>query len=286
MELPDFTYRQLFVTIAVGYSALLDGLTLNAPVFMSLQPDFSCSDTFNGTYDNECYSNCTEYIFQESTFSESIVTKYQLVCKKDHLGPLITAAGHFGIGIASIAGGYFGDKFGRVNSMLIVSATSLTMYLAIMYHTSYMQYLILWTLLNSISIARYNSMATYTVEVVGEKYRSTFGLMCNIYYGSGFMLLSILGYIANDWRKLMLTSVIVHIPALFYIFLPKSPNWLQSKGKPYEKAFKKLTGLEVNEIDDDNNVASASQDLKALIESEKIRRQNSLFSPFLRTKIL
>ena len=112
------------------------------------------------------------------------------------------------------------------------------MYLIIMYHKTYMQYLIVWTLLNSISIARYNSMATYTVEgkdhnqglsdlqssslytrpvripktVVGEKYRSTFGLMCNIYYGSGFMLLSILGYIANDWRKLMLMSVIVHIP--------------------------------------------------------------------------
>ena len=73
---------------------------------MNLQPDFSCSDTFNGTYDNKCYANCTgkyptgqlkplsgfkiffsEYLFQESTFSESIVTKYQLVCKKDHLGP-------------------------------------------------------------------------------------------------------------------------------------------------------------------------------------------------------
>lgn len=38
------------------------------------------------------------------------------------------------------------------------------MYLIIMYHKTYMQYLILWTLLNSISIARYNSMATYTVE--------------------------------------------------------------------------------------------------------------------------
>ena len=26
---------------------------------MNLKPDFSCSDTFNGTYDNECHSNCT-----------------------------------------------------------------------------------------------------------------------------------------------------------------------------------------------------------------------------------
>ena len=65
-----------------------------------------------------------EYIFEESTFSESIVTKYQLVCQKDHLGPLITAAGHFGIGIASLAGGYFGDRFGRINSMFFVSGWS------------------------------------------------------------------------------------------------------------------------------------------------------------------
>ena len=49
----------------------------------------------------------------------------------------------------------------------INSVASMAIYLVIMYHKSYMQYLILWTLLNSISIARYNSMATYTVEVRG-----------------------------------------------------------------------------------------------------------------------
>ena len=93
--------------------------------------------------------------------------------------------------------------------------------------------------------------------------------MCNIYYGSGFMLLSILGYIANDWRKLMLTSVLVHIPALCHILLPKSPHWLQSKGKPYEKSFEKLTGSVVNEDHDKNNGPLDSQDLKTLIEREK-----------------
>ena len=49
------------------------------------------------------------------------VTKIRFVCDYPLKGPLITAAGHFGIGIASIAGGYFGDRFGRINSMFIVS---------------------------------------------------------------------------------------------------------------------------------------------------------------------
>ena len=61
--------------------------------------------------------------------------------------------------------------------------------------------------------------------------------------------------------------------ALFHIFLPKSPNWLQSKGKPYEKAFKKLTGLEEDSIDDKNNASAASQDLKSLIEKENCENQ-------------
>ena len=93
--------------------------------------------------------------------------------------------------------------------------------------------------------------------------------MCNVYYGSGFMLLSILGYIANDWKKLMLTSVLVHIPALCYVLLPKSPHWLQSKGRSYEKAFQKLTGSVVNKYHDENNGQLGSQDLKTLIEKEK-----------------
>ena len=61
--------------------------------------------------------------------------------------------------------------------------------------------------------------------------------------------------------------------ALFHIFLPKSPNWLQSKGKPYEKAFKKLTGFEVDSVDDENNASAASQDLKSLIEKENCENQ-------------
>ena len=61
--------------------------------------------------------------------------------------------------------------------------------------------------------------------------------------------------------------------ALFHIFLPKSPNWLQSKGKPYEKTFKKLTGFEVDSVDDENNASAASQDLKSLIEKENCENQ-------------
>ena len=49
------------------------------------------------------------------------VIKVLFLCDYPLKGPLITAAGHFGIGIASIAGGYFGDRFGRINSMFIVS---------------------------------------------------------------------------------------------------------------------------------------------------------------------
>ena len=62
--------------------------------------------------------------------------------------------------------------------------------------------------------------------------------------------------------------------------MPKSPNWLQSKGKPYEKAFKKLTGFEVDSVDDENNASSASQDLKSLIEKENCENQarNSRFT--------
>ena len=61
--------------------------------------------------------------------------------------------------------------------------------------------------------------------------------------------------------------------ALFQIFLPKSPNWLQSKGKPYEKAFKKLTGINIDSVCDENNISPESQDLTSLVKKESYENQ-------------
>ena len=61
--------------------------------------------------------------------------------------------------------------------------------------------------------------------------------------------------------------------------MPKSPNWLQSKGKPYENAFKKLTGINIDSVCDENNISPESQDLTSLVkkESKKIRQGNHDF---------
>ena len=93
-------------------------------------------------------------------------------------------------------------------------------------------------------------MVTYTVEVVGESYRSNFGLMINIYYAFGFMLLSAAGYLSRDWINLMKISILFHIPALLHIFLPKSPLWLESIGRNKSEIklnYEKLTGKELHQ---------------------------------------
>ena len=68
--------------------------------------------------------------------------------------------------------------------------------------------MIIWTFITSISIVRYNGMVTYTVEIVGDRHRSTFGLMINNYYALGFMILSLAGYISRDWINLMKIAIL------------------------------------------------------------------------------
>ena len=78
------------------------------------------------------------------------------------LGPISTSAGWAGMGFMATVGGIASDKFGRKNVVAGVSALSTALYVAIMFVESYMMYTILWTIVVSIGIARYQAMMTYS----------------------------------------------------------------------------------------------------------------------------
>ena len=103
---------------------LLDGLTISnfGPVFFNI---LTCGfgKGFSSTYVammNEVSTNhseivkCTEYIYDNTFFDETLATKLNLVCDDERyrnlLGTLLIIALLFG----SLIGGRLGDQFGRI----------------------------------------------------------------------------------------------------------------------------------------------------------------------------
>ena len=168
-------------------------------------------------------------MFDNSSFGETIVTKYNLgtdipllkclaflhlniknndsgyphttVCKDGMIGPISTACGWTGMGLLALVGGVASDRFGRKNLVGVVSWISALLYVLLYFTKSYLSYTIVWVVLTSIGIARYQAMMAYSVELTGIKYRFLFGMLPNIYYGLGYVSLTVIAYFTQSWSK-------------------------------------------------------------------------------------
>ena len=123
------------------------------------------------------------------------------VCKDGMIGPVSTACGWAGQGLFGLIGGVASDRFGRKTVVAVVSWISAVLYVFIYFTKSYLTYTIIWTIVISIGIARGNAMMAYSVELTEIKYRFLFGMLPNIYFGFGYVFLTIIAYFTQSWSK-------------------------------------------------------------------------------------
>ena len=75
------------------------------------------------TCDANFYSNetipCTEYVFDDFYFDETVSTKFDLVCENEYKKNLLGTILILGLLFGSFIGGFVGDKFGRKKAFLL-----------------------------------------------------------------------------------------------------------------------------------------------------------------------
>jgi MFS family permease len=83
-------------------------------VFLAPPTTFTCVD--NST--DQCSQNCTAHEFDRSTFTETIITEWDLVCDRAYLANLAQTVTMLGILFGNCLFGYLSDKFGRRNPLI------------------------------------------------------------------------------------------------------------------------------------------------------------------------
>ncbi|CAG5110615.1 Oidioi.mRNA.OKI2018_I69.chr2.g4999.t1.cds [Oikopleura dioica] len=176
------------------------------------------------------------YIFDNSTFTRTVSTEYELVCENKELDSAISAIFMSGLFFGVFIFGPLMDKIGRRLAALIammgISAVSLPLVL-IPYHENGMwTYAALRFLSGFFAISAGTASFVFTMEIVGPKYRTWFGSLTQGIFSVGYMLLSLIGYLLADWQDQMI--VILIAPLLYipiYLYLPTSIAWLFSSRK-------------------------------------------------------
>ncbi|XP_068192032.1 solute carrier family 22 member 2-like isoform X2 [Antennarius striatus] len=100
-------------------------------------------------------------------------------------------------------------------------------------------------------------------EIVGMKYRRTVGILFQMFFSVGLLILPLLAYFITDWRWLQAATTVPYIFFLSYYWLiPESPRWLISQ-KNYSK------GLETMEAMAKENKRNISRDFETLTGDEE-----------------
>ncbi len=65
----------------------------------------------------------------------------------------------------------------------------------------------------------------FSVEVTGVKYKTYLGILIQVPYAMGEMLVGLLAYYIQDWQNLQITlSILIFCLSILWFILPESPR--------------------------------------------------------------
>ncbi len=154
---------------------------------------------------------------------------------------LINMAYMLGLLIGSLLFGLLSDKFGRRKALLLAALLSGALSLSMSFLKNYWAYLFLRLLLGISAKGLFMLAFMVCVEVSGVDYKTSLGILIQVPFALGEMLVALVAYSAQNWdtlQQIMSGSVLGLI--LVWYWMPESPRWLLSKIR-YQKALKVLT---------------------------------------------
>ncbi|CAH1391240.1 unnamed protein product [Nezara viridula] len=175
---------------------------------------------------------CRNYIYDEDTNHQTIVSEWDLVC--DDLPLRSTAQGTIAVGkfFGALFFGLISDRFGRKKTF----AFSCIMYMIVApsaaFANSYGMFILFRLLIGIAGSGAYDSGYTVLMELTVKNYRAYVGNIFNVAFPIGLVFLSLAASFTNNWRQLQLAiSVPIFALLIHCWFLPESPRWLVTSGK-------------------------------------------------------
>ncbi|XP_016008222.2 solute carrier family 22 member 2 isoform X1 [Rousettus aegyptiacus] len=162
----------------------------------------------------------------------SIVTEFNLVCANSWMLDLFQSAVNLGFFIGSVGIGYTADRFGRKLCLLATILINATSGVLMAVSPTYTWMLIFRLIQGLVSKAGWLIGYILITEFVGLSHRKTVGILYQMAFTVGLLVLAGVAYAIPDWRWLQLT---VTLPSfcflLYYWCVPESPRWLISQNK-------------------------------------------------------
>ncbi|XP_038659852.1 solute carrier family 22 member 2-like [Scyliorhinus canicula] len=188
-----------------------------------------------------------------------------------------------GFMLGTIFLGFGADIYGRKRCFLFSVFSTSVAGLAVAFAPNYLWFTIFRILQGLLSKGGWLSAYVLITELVGMKYRRTVGIVNQMCFSFGLIILAAVAHLIPAWRNLQLTATIPNFCILtFYWLMPESPRWLLSRKKKEEamKILQKIAkknrqtfsiNIETVQIEDCENTLKSPSFLD-LVKTPQIRK--------------
>ncbi|XP_022089884.1 organic cation transporter protein-like isoform X2 [Acanthaster planci] len=230
-------------------------------------------DTSNFTTE-ECMDG---WVYDTSQYESTIRMDFTLVCDRKTFSNVAQSVFFVGILLGSVVFGSLADWIGRTKTMYIAMCLWLAASIAVAFSPNFAAYTIFRALGGAGSYGTFLPAYVLGTEFVGPSKRVIVGIVGQIFFSAGLMILAGLAYFIRQWRTLEL--VITAPILLFFLYIPifpESARWLINRGRhnQAEKIIRKVAKVNKKELPDVLFEEDEIKELKEKLEAE--RKPNAL----------
>uniref|UniRef100_A0A671UZR4 Solute carrier family 22 member 3 n=1 Tax=Sparus aurata TaxID=8175 RepID=A0A671UZR4_SPAAU len=275
----------LLCLLSIPVSAVYVGI-----VFQGFTPDHWCRDAAVVERRQACSWSLSDSrrltalvvnnsgVLQQSSCEQHVtltfLSQFNLVCSDAWLVDMYQSILNVGFLIGSFAFGYLADRFGRRVSIMMSNILNLIAGIVLAVVPNYISILVVRCIFGFGVKGGWMNGYVLLTEMVGAEYRRTVGIVYQMFFSVGNLILPLLAYYITDWRWL---QVVITAPYLFFLpyywFIPESPRWLISQ-KNTAKA------LEITEAMAKENKKKLSKNFETVTEDEGDSPSASLLDLF------
>ncbi|VDI41917.1 Hypothetical predicted protein [Mytilus galloprovincialis] len=236
-----------------------------------------CSIMINGSE-----TKCSSWVYDQSVFVETIISKFDVVCDKKFYRAHFLMSHYLGLLVGSIFTGFLSDTFGR-KPLLGFGIALLLISTAVRPLIPSLDVVTIFEFFNGFgSVIYYIVPYVLATEMVGPDHRVFVSFCVYFSFCFGNYILLLLAFFFRNWEHLMWA---IGVPIGGYIivllfFISESPRWLLSQGKKKEaiailQKIAKTNGENINLSSEDITIhkeknASIFNFMKALMKSKML----------------
>ncbi|CAI9729433.1 organic cation transporter protein-like isoform X1 [Octopus vulgaris] len=179
---------------------------------------------------------CRSWVYDESSVPGTAATEMDLVCSREVFQSLVNMLFMGGIFVGSLFFGVISDWKGRRVSLYLSLVLWILSSLPLYFVNDIKLLAVLRFLIGFSGNGIFMNSFILAIEIVSSPYRSLVGLISQILFSVGEIIICGIAFLERDWHMLCLLSAVIYIPCLIYwFFVNESPRWLTSQGK-FEEA--------------------------------------------------